>query len=379
MPIRALTSILRPDITALEPYTPVVPIEILAERLGIPADQIVKLDANENPFGPAPRAMAALAELGSPTPGATARVAIYPDPDQWRLREALSQYTGQPADRIIVGAGSDEVIDLLMRACLRPGEVLLDCPPTFGMYAFGAALYAARVVEVARDAHYDLDLEGIADAAEREQAKLIFIAAPNNPTGNPVQREAILRLLELPMIVVVDEAYAEFTGSSMVDLVGQYPNLVVLRTFSKWAGLAGLRVGYGIFHPELIGHLLKIKQPYTVNVAAEVAALASLEDIEYLRRNVAHIVAERERLYSALRELPELQVYPSSANFLLCRIRPTGEQPAVARAAAIKEALMKRGILVRYYRKPGLNDCLRFSIGTPAQNDIVLAALKEIM
>jgi histidinol-phosphate aminotransferase len=365
----SVAHLLRPDIASLEPYTPVVPLDVLAARLGLPVERIVKLDANENPYGPSPRAMEALAALDG-----RAEVAIYPDPDHTRLRAALSEYTGQPPGRIICGVGSDEIIDLLIRAFVQPGDAIVDCPPTFGMYAFLGGVAAARMVNVARDEAFDLDLEGIAEAAERG-ARLLFVAAPNNPTGNPLPRAAVERLLELPLLVVVDEAYAEFAGASVIDLVGQFPNLVVLRTFSKWAGLAGLRIGYGLVHEELIGHLWKIKQPYNVNIATQAAALASLADVAHLRGNVARIVAERERLRAALQALPGLHVYPSQANFLLCRLTPTTDdrQPALA----LKDALMRQGILVRYYNKPGLADCIRISVGTPEQNDALLAALAE--
>ncbi|MFO7167717.1 MAG: histidinol-phosphate transaminase [Chloroflexota bacterium] len=366
-----LTSLLRPDIAALEAYTPIVPIDVLAARLGLPPERIVKLDANENPYGPSPRARAALARLGGE---AALSAAIYPDPDHTRLREALSGFVGQPPERIICGAGADELIDLLMRAVLTPGDALIDCPPTFGMYSFDAGLYAAQVVNVPRDESFELDLEGIADAAERTRAKMLFVAAPNNPSGNLLPRAALERLLELPLLVVVDEAYAEFAGESVADMVGGPPNLVVLRTFSKWAGLAGLRVGYALCHEELIGHLWKIKQPYNVNVAAEVAALASLEDLDERMEKVRLLVAERERLERELAALPGLTVYPSRANFVLCRVAAGAEA-----ARGLRDALRRRGVLIRYFDKPRLADCVRVSVGTPEQNDALLAALGELL
>jgi histidinol-phosphate aminotransferase len=362
----ALARLLRPDIAALEPYTPILPLDVLAERLGLPVERLVKLDANENPYGPSPRARAAIAAL---TTGEPNRYAIYPDPESTRLREAIGAWLGQPAERIICGAGADELIDLLMRAVLAPGEAMIDCPPTFGMYSFDAQLHAARVVTVPRDEAFELDVAGIADACERERARLLFVAAPNNPSGNLLPRAHVERLLELPLLVVVDEAYAEFAGESVADLVGGAPNLVVLRTFSKWAGLAGLRVGYALCHEELIGHLWKIKQPYNINVAAEAAALASLEDLEERMGTVAALVAERERLAQALERLPDLHVYPSRANFLLCRTT------SPERARTMRDGLRRQGILIRYFNKPRLTDCIRITVGTPQQNDALLAAL----
>ncbi len=375
----SIDQLLRSDIASLEPYVPVAPIEVLAERLGLPVERIVKLDANESPYGPSPRAAAALNALGGATTAAHSEqfleplaLAIYPDPNHTFLREKLSQYTGQPAERILCSSGSGELIDLLMRVFIQPGDAIVDCPPTFGMYSFDGGIHGARMVNVPRDEAFNVDIEAVTDAVQKQRAKLLFVTLPNNPTGNLMPRAEIERLLELSVMVVVDEAYAEFAGVSAVDLIGQYPNLAVLRTFSKWAGLAGLRIGYGLFHEDLIKHLWKIKQPYNINVAAQAAALGSLEDIDYLMEKVAEIVAERERIYRHLSAMPDVQVYPSQANFLLCRLLH-GD------AAQLKADLMRRGILVRYFNKPRLTDCIRFSIGTPAQNDVLLAALEELI
>lgn len=367
----SVTDLIRPDIASLEAYTPIVPLDVLAERLNLPVERIIKLDANENPYGPSPRALAALA--------AEPHYAIYPDPEHTRLRAMLSVYTGQPAARIVCGAGADEIIDLLLRLFLQPGDVVIDCPPTFGMYAFDTAVCGGRLVEVPRRADFSLDLPAIEQAAVETQARVLFITSPNNPSGNLTPSADIERLLKLPLLVVVDEAYIEFAayqaplvrhqGDIGVSAwVGHYPNLVVLRTFSKWAGLAGLRVGYGLMAEELAAHIWKIKQPYNVNLAAQVAAQASLEDLEYLQANIGRIVAERERMLAALAQLPWLQVYPSQANFILCRVLD-------GNALHLKQALERQGILIRYYHKAALRDCIRISIGTAAQNQAVLEAL----
>ncbi|MFN8476510.1 MAG: histidinol-phosphate transaminase [Kouleothrix sp.] len=374
-----IEQLLRPDIAALEAYTPVAPIEVLSAQLGLPVEQIMKLDANESPYGPSPRAAAAIDALGGGKPLAESiqfleplALAIYPDPTHTFLRERLSNYTGQPAERILCSSGSGELIDLLMRAFIQPGDVILDCPPTFGMYAFDGGLHAARIVNVPRDAAFELDVEAVVAAVHTHRPKLLFLAVPNNPTGNPLPRAAVERLLELPTMVVVDEAYVEFAGATVADLVGQRPNLAVLRTFSKWAGLAGLRIGYGLFHEALIQHLWKIKQPYNINVAAQAAALASLADVDYLMSRVQEVIAERERVYARLRTLAGVHVYPSQANFLLLRVLNGS-------ALQLKNDLYRRGILVRYFNKPGLDDCIRVSMGTPAQNDAFLAALEALV
>jgi histidinol-phosphate aminotransferase len=370
---------MRPHIADLDPYTPIVPLDVLAERLDLPIERLVKLDANENPYGPSPRALAALAR--------EPYYAIYPDPDHTRLRAALSAYTGQPAARIICGSGADEIIDLLLRLFVEPDDVVIDCPPTFGMYAFDTGVCAGQALAVPRRADFTLDIDGIERAAMASQAKAIFLASPNNPTGNPTPPAEIEQLLNLrvgpqalPVLVVVDEAYIEFTAGNLADpqqspgvsrWVGAYDNLAVLRTFSKWAGLAGLRVGYGLMPEAIAAQLWKIKQPYNVNLAAQVAAIASLEDLDYLRGNVARIVAERERLLAALQERPFLLPYPSAANFILCRVTEGDALP-------VKQQLEQQGILVRYYRTPLLRDYIRISVGAPEQNDRLLAALMKL-
>ena len=199
----------------------------------------------------------------------------------------------------------------------------------------------------------------------------MFVHSPHNPDGSVTSREELLRLLELPLVVVIDEAYAEFSGTSLVDLVPEHPNLIVLRTFSKWAGLAGLRIGYGVFPLGIIRHLWKIKQPYNVNVAAQAAALASLQDLDYLRANVQRIVAERERLYAELGKFDFLRPYPSRSNFVLCRVLERD-------AHQLKLSLEREGILVRYFDKPRLRDCIRVSVGKPEHTDALLAALRRL-
>jgi histidinol-phosphate aminotransferase len=356
-----ITALLRPDIAELEPYVPIVPFEALSERLGIPADRIVKLDANENPYGPSPLAIEALARYPY--------YAIYPDPDQTLLRRALASYTGQPVERILCGNGSDELIDLIMRLFVEPGDGVVEAPPTFGMYAFNTGVVAGKRVAVPRDEDFRVDVEAIAEAVISNQAKLVFLPSPNNPDGSVLPRRSVEQLLELPAVLVVDEAYAEFSGESVIDLVGQAPNLIVLRTFSKWAGLAGLRLGYGLIPEPIIEHLWKIKPPYNINMAAQAAAIASLEDREYLLRNVRTIVAERERVFAELQAIRGLRPYPSRANFILMEVE--GD------ARGLKQALERQGILIRYYNKRGLQQCVRVSIGKPEDNDRLLAALRE--
>ena len=385
-----LDPLLRPNIATLKPYSPILPFEVLSQQLGRRTEEIIKLDANENPYGPSPLVAQALAEASY--------LHIYPDPESRELRAALADYTGLHPEYLLVGHGADELIDLIMRLVIEPGDTVINCPPTFGMYAFDADVNRAEVINIWRREDFSLDLdqveavftppsppnplsaaddrrEGLGGEVElaRGAVKLIFVTSPNNPDGSLLGDEELERLLALPAIVVLDEAYVEFAdssaeGSSRIQWVRRYPNLIVLRTFSKWAGLAGLRVGYGAFPLDIIEHLWKIKQPYNVNVAGQLAAQVSLADRKRLLGRVAQLIEQREKFYAALAQFDWLKPYPSQANFILCRV--------VGRSTAeVKKQLAEHGILVRYYNSPGLTDCLRFSIGTPAQ----MARLEEVL
>ncbi len=352
-------NLIRPDIADMAPYTPIVPFDVLSQRLGIPAEDIIKLDANENAYGPSPRVYQALAN--------EPYYHIYPDPGSTSLRQALSEYTGVNAAHIVVGHGADELIDLIIRLFITPGDAVINCPPTFGMYRFDTELNGGTLIDIQRTPDFSLDTEAV-ERTMPHCPKLIFITSPNNPDGGVLPDACLRKLLALPLIVVLDEAYIEFSGGSRAQWVLAHENLIVLRTFSKWAGLAGLRIGYGIF-PHWIGtHLLKIKQPYNVNVAGTTAALASLDDVAYLLDNVAKIQAERERLYDALARFDFLQPYPSQANFILCRV--VGRD-----AAALKESLAQQGILIRYFNTPGLQSHIRISVGKPSDTSALLNAL----
>ncbi|MBI2886723.1 MAG: histidinol-phosphate transaminase [Chloroflexi bacterium] len=348
----------------LVPYVPIVPPEVLGKAGGVAASQIIKLDGNENPYGPSPKALEALRHC--------ATYHIYPDPAQRELRAALADYVGVGTEHIIAGNGSDEIIDLVLRLFLEPGDVVLDCPPSFGMYPFNTQVCAGTLVTAPRRTDFSLDVEEALRQAQDSRAKVVFLASPNNPTGNLLRREELEALLTTGLVVVVDEAYQEFAEApSYAALVSSFDNLVVLRTFSKWAGLAGLRVGYGVLAPALVRLLDQIKPPYNVNVAALVAAEASLADREHLMGKVGLLIAERERLYGKLREVPYLEPLPSRANFVLCRVQ--GQD-----AGQLKAALAERGIYVKHVDGPWLRNALRISVGKPEHTDALLAALNKM-
>jgi len=361
---------IRKHLESLPPYTPIEPFEILSTRIGRDHSQIVKLDANENPYGPLPVVREALGKLDFPH--------IYPDPESRALRKLLAKFTGVDEEYLLAGQGADELIDLLMRVFLDPGDCILSCPPTFGMYSFDGELNDARVIEVQRKADFSLDMDAIHKAVETYQPKLFFVTSPNNPDGSVVDPKTMDELLALPTMLVLDEAYIEFAGDDLgasLSRIREVPtreNLVVLRTFSKWAGLAGLRIGYGAFPKWLMPTLWKSKQPYNVNVAASIAAQVSLEYVDELADVVERLKNERLRLFEALRDIPYLKPYPTQSNFILCKVVDKD-------AAEVKTKLANEyGVFIRYFNKPGLNDHIRISVGRPQDRDVLITALRKL-
>jgi histidinol-phosphate aminotransferase len=347
---------------SFKPYVPIEPTDVLSKRIKISADSIVKLDGNENPYGCSDKVIKALAKYK--------QYNIYPDPEQRELRRQLSKYTGVDDKCIVAGAGSDDLIELICRLFLDPDDKVINCPPTFGMYKFCTELYASKIVSVNRKEDYSLDIKNIIKQVE-SRTKLIFLASPNNPSGNMISLRDIKLLLESDLVVVIDEAYGEFSNVTCMDMVEKYSNLIILRTFSKWAGLAGLRVGYGIFPENLVSYIMQIKQPYNVNIAAQIAALESLKDVENLKSTVAIMVKERQRLFKKLKSLDWLQPYPSEANFILCRVLK-------GNAVNVCRRLQKTGIFIRYFDTPGLEDCIRISVGKPEHTDKIIETLRDM-
>ncbi len=312
---------------------------------------------------------------------AEGRLRRYPQPQPQRLREALAALYGCAPERLLIGRGSDEAIDLLVRAFCRPGiDGVLVAPPVFGMYAVSARLQGARLVEASLredDADFSLDLDEVADAALAQAAKLVFVCSPGNPAGGVLPATSIIglaRRIRGRAIVVVDEAYVEFADAdSLVAAVADEPNVVVLRTLSKAHALAAARIGCAIGAPELIEALRRCQAPYPVPEPCSAQALAALSPsaLAATRTRIDETRSERSRLAALLEELPEVRrVYPSQANFLLVRF--IDAETAFAR-------LLAAGVVVRDMRAmPQLGDALRITVGTPEQNGAVLAALRTV-
>ncbi|MGI5917239.1 MAG: aminotransferase class I/II-fold pyridoxal phosphate-dependent enzyme, partial [Anaerolineae bacterium] len=266
----------------------------------------------------------------------------------------------------------------LILRLFRPGprgggiSQVIDCQPTFGMYRFYGATNDMQVLDYMRDGDFRVNIEAIEALCESmPRPRILFVTSPNNPDGGMLSDEELERLLRLPLLVVLDEAYVEFSGNSRVSWVAERENLIVLRTFSKWAGLAGLRVGYGVVPQPLIAPLYRLKSPYNVNGIAQAAALATLEDIDQARANIERIIAERKRLIEKLREISFLQVYDSQANFVLCRVNGIPME-------TVRQAMEHRGVILRYYDQIGLGDCFRITVGTPMQDESALIVLRAL-
>ncbi len=339
-----LDELVRPNIRSLEPYR--------SARDEFKGQGQIFLDANESPFG--------------------AGLNRYPDPLQWELKKAIASLKGVDPECIFLGNGSDEVIDLLFRIFCEPGrDRAVVLPPTYGMYAVCAGVPGVSVQEVPLDAEFQPEVEQVLATAD-SSAKLLFLCSPNNPTGNDFDESNLQRLVSgFPGIVVVDEAYIDFSARpSCLTWLEEYPNLVVLQTFSKAWGLAGIRLGMAFAGKPIIELLNKVKPPYNVNGLTQQAALEALRNPERIRADVRTILRERERLGKALNGYPFVEkVFPSDANFLLVRVND---------ADGLYGFLLERGIVVRNRsRQLHCRGCLRITIGTPEENANLLKALDE--
>ena len=357
-----IEKLIKPHLVKVNTYKSVDPPELLAEKAGIPRDKIIKLNGNENPKEPSVQIKEAVA---------SAAFNIYPDPLQRSVRAALSEYTGMSSDYIIASAGSDELIDLLFRLFISEGDKILDFEPTFAMYGFCARIAGGSVTMAPRDENIDVDIEVTKNIID-ERTKIIFLSSPNNPTGNMANRDQIEALLKTDLLVVVDEAYFEFCNTTVADMIPKYENLVVLRTMSKWAGLAGLRIGYGIMNPKLVNHIIDIKSPYNLSVASEAALVAALKETDSLMSEVAKIVCERERMYKLLQDIDGIHPFPSDGNFILCGFEE-------GKAGHVYQGLANQGIFVRKFDSPRLANHFRISVGKPDQTDRLISVIKELV
>ncbi|HEX5731400.1 MAG TPA: histidinol-phosphate transaminase [Blastocatellia bacterium] len=296
----------------------------------------------------------------------------YPDPNQWELREGLAEMTGVAIDSVFVGVGSDEIIDLLIRLVCEPQiDSIVILEPTYGVYRVAADLNGVEALAVELDDRFQIDVERTLRAV-RPTTKLIFCCSPNNPTGNLLDREQIMELCRsFRGMVIVDEAYVEFSGAaSLAKDVQTIENLVVLRTFSKAWGLAGIRLGYSIANPDFVSYLLRIKSPYNISSTTSALGLKALVSSGFVDKEARRVIAERENLAKHLSNLQIVEhVYPSRANFLLVRF--TDSEHAYS-------SLLKNGIVVRRRSEPRFRNCLRITVGTSEENRLLINTLSEL-
>jgi histidinol-phosphate aminotransferase len=358
-----LKPLLRPELAELAPYTP------------HPGTFAIRLDANEAPPFLSAQGRKRLAD-------ATAEIAWerYPDVAMPELRAALAARSGVGSEEVLVGVGSDEIIALLLTALGQPRQstdlpLVLTTTPTFVMYRMSARVRGQRVLEVPLDDDWDLGTTSLAAAMRVSEPSVVFIASPNNPTGNQMSLDRLAALAEIAKnsVVVIDEAYVDYSAHDQLELYRRYPNVVVLRTLSK-IGFAALRVGWIIARPELVRELDKARLPYNLSSVSQRLATVAVTELEgEIRRGIAGVLAERARLAERLAALPGVRVTPSQANFLWLK----SEAPA----EAVFKALCAQGILVRSFHSRGgrLAHCLRVTIGTPAENDAFLAAYGKLV
>jgi len=358
---------LNPALNGLPVYQPGRPIEEVARELGLAPDSIIKLASNENPLGPSPLARTAMRK-------AIADVNLYPDGNAFYLKQKLAAKLGVAPANLIPGNGSNEVIELIGHALLAPGAEVVVSQYCFAVYPIVTALFGAKLITVPAK-NYGHDLDAML-AAITPNTRVVFVANPNNPTGTTAGREDLARFVNaVPpnVLVALDEAYVEFLNEPL-DLLpdirnGSKPNLILMRTFSKIYGLAGLRIGYGVGHPDFIAALEKIRQPFNINSIAQAGALAALDDTKHVEKT-RKINSRGLKLYARTFRKLGLEFLPSSANFILVR---------VGDGQGVFAGLQKLGVIVRPMAGYQLPEWIRISIGTTKENQRCVEALKTVL
>ena len=362
-----MTLPLNPALAKLAVYQPGRPIEEVARELGLPAAEVIKLASNENPLGPSPAALAAMEKT-------LKSLHLYPDGNVFYLKRRLAEKLGLRPENIILGNGSNEIIEFIGHALMAPDTDVVASQYCFAVYPIVTQLFGANLVTVpTRDLGHDLQAM---TRAITPRTRVVFVANPNNPTGTVATPEAIQQLVsEVPasVLLAMDEAYIEFLERppDLLPLIreGHAPNLLLMRTFSKIYGLAGLRLGYGIGQPELIAALEKVRQPFNINALVQAGALAALDDAEHITRTRQNNLAGLKFFEETCRRLG-LKFIPSAANFLLIH---------VGDGAKVFNDLQKLGVITRPMAGYQLPEWIRISIGTPAENERCAAALTRVL
>ena len=355
----------------LDPYVPGRSVEDIAKTYGLKPENIIKLGSNENPMGPSPVAVEALKKN-------LKYIHQYPESNLETLKEEIANYSNvSPSNVIIGGDGADEIIDVLGKAFTEPGDEFIVPIPGYMYYEFTLKIQGAVPVYAKWDVPTNsLDVDSVLDAIT-PQTRLIFLCTPNNPTGGLIERADLVKIIEnTDALVVVDEAYIEFSDDENVDLIDKYQNVLILRTFSKVLGLAGMRIGYGLSNPTTIEYMYRVKPVFSLTKLSEVAANATLKDKEYIKKSTELSLKSRDLLYNEMSKFDKLTVYESASNYILVDVRKTG-----LTAKELTQKLMKEGVIVRDCTSfKGLDEYwIRVSVGTIEEDERFIKILEGLI
>lgn len=331
----------------------------------------IKLDANEGPFDLPEKIRKKVGDFILKGP----KLNIYPDTESTELRKVLASYWKVDHESIVVGTGSDQLIQVIINLFVEKGDKVIYPVPSFGMYKVNTIIGGGIPVEVhlKREQNFEYDIDLFIETANREKVKVVFLCTPNNPTGGSIPKEGIERIAkECPnSVIVVDEAYAEFSKESSLELLSRYPNVILLRTFSKAYGLAGIRCGYSISSVEMANELNKVKPPYNISSLSQYIAILTFKEREIIDSQIEYLIEQREYLMKELEKIEKVHIFPSQANFICFEVPD---------ASKVYETLQEKGILIRSFgNSPILGNCLRISVGSKEQNDILLKKLAECL
>lgn len=352
-------------IDGLIPYPPGKPIEELERELGITGS--IKLASNENPIGPSPKAVKAILDNVN-------KLNRYPDGSSYYLKEKISAVFGLPMERIITGNGSNELIELAIRSFLSPGDEVIQAIPTFLVYEKVVNGAGGDLVSVDLNA-FKISLDDIKEAVT-PKTKIIFVNNPNNPTGTGLSKNEMMDFIKsIPedIVIVLDEAYIEFASGKVakgIDLLEERERLIVLRTFSKLYGLAGLRIGYGFSSAEIVDYINRVRQPFNANLLAQAAAVAALDDDDFVAKTLNLVKDGLEYLYKNLDEM-QLEYLPTETNFFLIKVPSGGKN--------IYQLMLKEGVIIRSMESYGLGDYIRINVGLPEENERFIKTLKKVL
>ncbi len=356
-----LKKFIRNEVLDFQEYKTVSSVWDLAEKFNIPEGEIIKLDQGENLFSD-PRII-------SKALGNYKFYNYYPDPEYKTLRKSIGKYLNVSPEKIMVGSGSDEIIDLIFKLTLNINDQVINFPPTFGMYDVSLKLNRGKIINIPRDDNFSIDMRKALKAVN-SKTKIIIVCSPNNPTGNSTAKADVIKLLETGKLVLLDEAYAEYAKEDFLGLIKKYPNLMILRTFSKWAGIAGLRLGFAIMNEYLVSQFMKIKPPFNVNLAAEVAGIEILKNVKLAKTNIDELKKERRRLSENLATLPYFKVYSSETNFIFVKYAGTDFEK-------FRDYLKENKVALRFFVSELTNNAIRITVGQKKINDRLMKILNS--